>query len=178
MYTVDKEREGPWLISLHRLASGEDVAKTEVKTILRNQQAITSVRVLDMGRRIVATSGPQLMFGSSDEPAPSSLKDISYGWHIIECPEYIVSTDIRVRPSKESQKMSKSGQSKAHPIDIVVGGLKGSLHIYEDLPRKIITRDSPKIKMSSVNITPRRLHWHRNAAQAVKWSRDGRPSLL
>lgn len=173
VYTIDKKGQEPWLLSVHCLAGGEDGAKTDVKTLLTNQQALSSVKVLENGRVIVATSGSQLMFGSSDELAPSTLKDISYTWRIIECPEFIVSTDIRVRPSEKIQKMSKEVRSKANSFDIAVGGLKGPIHIYEDLLRKIIKRDRRASKGSSVDVTPRRLHWHRNAVHAVKWSADG-----
>lgn len=173
VYTIDKKGQEPWLLSVHRLAGGEDGAKTDVKTLLTNKQALSSVKVLENGRVIVATSGSQMIFGSSEEPTPSSLKDISYRWRIMECPEYIVSTDVRLRPSEEIQKWAKGGRSMATAIDIVVGGLKGSIHVYKDLLRKILRRDHRAGKGSTVDLTSRRLHWHRNAIQAVKWSADG-----
>lgn len=172
VYTMDRKGQGPWMLSVHRLAGGEDGAKTDVKTLFTNPQAVSSVKVLENGRVIVATSGSQLMFGSSDEPASSSLKDVSYRWRIIECPEYITGTDVRVRPSKD-QRMSKRKRSMANAIDIVVGGQKGSIHIYEDLLRKLIKRDHRAGKGSSLDVIPRRLHWHRNAVHSVKWSADG-----
>ena len=173
VYTIDRKAQGSWLISVHRLAGHGAGAKTDVKTLFTNQQALSSINVLERGRVIVATSGSELILGSSDEPAPSPLKDVSYIWRIIECPEYITSTDARIKPSEEVQKSSKGGRSGANAIDIVVGGLKGSIHIYEDLLRKIIRRDHRAGKGNSVDITSRRLHWHRNAVQAVKWSADG-----
>ena len=173
VYTVDRKGQEPWLLSVHRLAGSEDGVKTDVKTLFTNQQAISSVKVLENGRVIIATSGSQLIFGSSDEPAPFPLKEVSYRWRIVECPEYIVSMDVRIRPSEEIQKMFKVGRKVANAIDIVIGGLKGSIHIYEDLPRKMVKRDNRAGKGSSVDVTSRRLHWHRNAVQAVKWSTDG-----
>ena len=173
VYTIDRQRQGPWLLSVHCLAGVEDGAKTDVKTLLTNPQALSSMKVLERGRVIVATSGTQLMFGSSDEPAPSPLKDISYVWRFIECPEHIVSTDFRIRPSGETPKMSKGEKPMANVIDIVVGGLRGSIHIYQDLLRNILQRDRPAGKENSKSITSRRLHWHRNAVHAVKWSTDG-----
>ena len=173
VYTIDRKSQGPWLLSVHRLGGVDNGAKTDVKTLLTNQQALSSVRVLEKGRVIIATSGSQLMFGSSDEPAPSLLKDITYVWRIVECPEYIVSTDFRVRPSGEIPEMSKGKKSLANAIDIVIGGLKGSIHIYQDLLRNILKRDRRAGKEEPVRITSRRLHWHRNAVHAVKWSADG-----
>ena len=173
VYTVDRKEQGPWLLSVHRLTGDEDGAKTDVKTLFTNEQALSSVKVLESGRVIVATSRSQLIFGWSDEPAPSQLKEVSYSWRIIECPEYIASTDVRVRSTGKIQKMTKRGRSMANALDIVVGGLKGSIHIYEDMLREILKRDHRESKGSSVDITSRRLHWHRNAVQAVKWSADG-----
>ena len=177
VYTIDRKGQGPWLLSVHRLA-GVDGAKTEVKTLLTNQQALSSVKVLEKGRVIVATSGSQLMFGSSDEPATSPLKDVSYVWRIIECPEYIVCADFRVRPSGELSELSKGEKSIANAIDVVIGGLKGSIHIYQDLLRNILKRDRRAGKGNSASITSRRLHWHRNAVHAVKWSADGAYLLI
>lgn len=177
VYTIDRKGQGQWLLSVHRLAGREEGAKTDVKTLFTNEQALSSVKVLGDGRVIIATSGSQLMLGSSDEPAPSPLKDVSYLWRVIECPEYIVSADVRIRSSEEIRKMSKGRGSMANVIDIVVGGLKGSIHIYEDLLRKLIKMDR-KGKGGSADVTSRRLHWHRNAVQAVKWSADGEPSSL
>lgn len=174
VYTIGRQEKGPWLLSVHHLADGDDSKKNDVKTLLTTQQALSSVKVLENGRAIIATSGSQLMIGSSDEPTQFQLNDISYRWRIIECPEFIVSMDIRIRPSEKTQKMSKGGSSMANPTDIVVGGLKGSIHIYEDLLRKIIEIDHRSGKGSSIDISSRRLHWHRNAVLAVKWSADGK----
>lgn len=178
VYTIDRKGQGSWLISVHRLAGTKDGAKTEVKTLFTNQQVLSSIKILEKGRVIFATSGSQLIFGVSDEPAPSPLRDVSYTWRIIDCPEYIVSTDVRMRLSEEMQKIPKKSRSSANVVDIVVGGLKGSIHIYEDLLQKLIRKDHHAGKGSSVDITSRRLHWHRNAVQAVKWSADGAFALL
>ena len=175
VYTVDRKLQGPWMLSVHRLADGKDGAKTDAKTLLTNQQALSSVKVFEKGRVIIATSGSQLMIGSSEESAPFSLKEVMYRWRMVESPEYIVSTDVRVRPSEKIQKMPKGRESAANAIDIVIGGLKGSIHIYEDLLWKLVQRDR-RGKRSPPEIVSRRLHWHRNAAQAVKWSADGRCS--
>ena len=172
VYTIDRKAQGSWLISVHGLASHESGAKTDSKTLFTNQQALSSINVLEGGRVFVATSGSELILGSTDELALWPFRDLSYTWRVIECPEHIVSTDVRIRPSEGVQKSSKGGISKADAIDIVVGGLKGSIYVYDDLLRKIIRRDRAG-KENPVDITSRRLHWHRNAVQAVKWSADG-----
>ena len=176
VYTVDRKAQGSWLISVHRPAGHGASTKTDVKTLFTNQQPLSSINVLERGRVVVATSGSELILGFTNEQAPSLLKDLSYTWRIIECPEHIVSTDVRLRPSEGVQRSSKGGRSSTDAIDIVVGGLKGSIYIYEDLLRKLIRRESGAGKGNSIDITSRRLHWHRNAVQAVKWSADGKSS--
>ena len=176
VYTIDRKAQGSWLISVHRLAGHEASAKTDVKTLFTNKQALSSIILLERGRVIVATSGSSLILGSTNEPAPSLLKDLSYTWRIIACPEHVASTDVRVRPSEEVRKSSKGGRSSVEAIDIVVGGLKGSIYIYDDLLRKFIRRESGAGQGNSIEMTSLRLHWHRNTVQAVKWSADGRCS--
>ena len=174
VYTIDRKGQGPWLLSVHRLAGVGDGAKTEVKTLFTDEHALSSINVIENGRVIVATSGSQLIFGSSDEPALSPLKNVSYTWRIVDCPEFIVSTDVRVRPSERIQKTADEGRSAAMIIDVVIGGLKGSIHVYEDLLRKMVKVDRRASKGDLLDFTSRRLHWHRNAVQAVKWSTDGK----
>lgn len=173
VYTVDRKGHGPWLISAHRLASGDNAAKTDVKTLFTSKEAISSVKTMEAGRVVVATSGTRLIIGFSEDPSPSLLKETAYTWRIIECPEWIVSMDVRARPLENVQKEYKGGKRQVENIDIAVGGLKGSIHLYEDLLRKLIRSDRRPSKDESGEINSRRLHWHRNAVLTVKWSVDG-----
>lgn len=179
VYTVDKKSEGPWLISAHRLTGGGDGAKTDVKTLLKFEEPISSLKVTEGGRVIVATSGSQLIIGVSDAPEPAVLRDLSYVWRVIDCPEWISSIDVRMRPSERtSNKKHKTlGGSLFNAIDIAVGGLKGSIHVYEDLLRKLTRKEKVAKNFNAEDITSRRLHWHRNAVLTVKWSLDGEHTL-
>ncbi|KAG2419847.1 hypothetical protein HFD88_004644 [Aspergillus terreus] len=65
------------------------------------------------------------------------------------------------------------GQHTARPretIDIVLGEPNGSMLIYYDVLSVFAAENGTEGKK---NLSPRRLHWHRDPVSAVRWSRDG-----
>ncbi|GES57823.1 WD domain protein [Aspergillus terreus] len=65
------------------------------------------------------------------------------------------------------------GQHAARPretIDIVLGEPNGSMLIYYDALNVFAAENGTEGKK---NLSPRRLHWHRDPVSAVRWSRDG-----
>ena len=174
MYTIDKKSGGLWLLSAHRLAADKENTKTEVKTLLKFEDQLTCFMVLNGGKAIVASSGQRLIMGTSDLPAPDKLSEVKYVWRIVDCPEWIVSLDVRCRASERTSKkhVSKGGMLEA--IDVVIGGLKGTIHLYEDLLQKLLRKETSGKKGNLENIASSNLHWHRNAVHTVKWSLDGK----
>ena len=173
VYTIDRKGSGPWLISAHVLAHGEASSKTEVKTLFTSSKALTSVKTLESGRYIIATSGAQMIIGVSNMPSPVRLQDLAYTWRTVECPEWIVSCDVRVLLQDKDRRYSKRGKERADCLDIAVGGLRGSIHVYENMLGNLILKEQQKGKEGSDSIKSRRLHWHRNAVLSLKWSLDG-----
>jgi len=179
VYTVDKKDHGPWILSAHRLMGEKEIAKTEVVTLLKNKEPISSFNVAEDGQVIVATSERKLIVGTSNTPGPANLRELSYVWRILECPEWISSVDVRMRPVGNLDKQAKTKTLLRDSLDIAVGGLKGSIHVYEDLLKKLFRREQAASKNNVVeDITSRRLHWHRSSVLAVKWSLDGKRALL
>ena len=173
VYTVDRKDADQWRISAHRLQSGEHAAKTDVKTLLRHQDPLSSLRILAGGRFVVAASGSLLMIGHTTKPNPSMLQELSYTWRIVECPEWITCIDARISHIERVEKPSKGGTRRFEALDIAVGGLKGSIHVYDNLLGKLIRTEQPTSKEVPEDIKSRRLHWHRNAVLSLKWSLDG-----
>lgn len=173
VYTTDKKEGGVWSIAAHLLTKDVKSTRTEDTTLLTYKNPLSSLKVLDSGRFIVATSGSQLILGSSDMREPWKLQDLSYTWRIVDCPEWIVSIDTRVIHPEEAAKSNKGGSRGSSVLDIAVGGLKGSIHIYENLLGKLIRKEQPATKDAVEDIDSRRLHWHRNAVLSLKWSLDG-----
>lgn len=173
IYTVDMKDADQWRISAHLLESGENATKTDVKTLLRHQDPLSSLKILAGGRFVVAASGSQLIIGHTTKPNPSMLQDLSYTWRIVECPEWITCIDARISHPEKVEKPSKGGRRRIEALDVAVGGLKGSIHVYDNLLGKLIRTEQPTSKELREDIKSRRLHWHRNAVLSLKWSLDG-----
>ncbi|KAL8980430.1 MAG: hypothetical protein Q9205_004483 [Flavoplaca limonia] len=182
VYTIERQsQQGLWRIGAHRLRIDKE-AKSHSESKKRQRDAvhvrqsrepITSFRVLDQGRIIIATSGSVLTLGYTQTPSEKPLKGVSYTWRDIECPEWISCIDVRIVPPDQGTKRSTSGTDMdVARIDIVVGGLKGTLHVYDDLLRQLIRLEKPSKRAPTVDLSSRKQHWHRNAALSVKWSRD------
>ncbi len=174
LFTVDRKGEGPWMITAHRLTGGADTAKTDLGTLRKNPQPLTFLKVYENGRIIVATSGSNLIIGCTEKPDATQLRDLSYTWREVECPEWITSIDVQIKHSGKSLKKAKMTNSPSQgAVDIVLGGLKGSVFIYDDLLRKLKEAERQPRLDKAANITSQHKHWHRNAVLSVKWSADG-----
>ena len=174
MYSVDGFEGRRWSITVHKLMTKNDADKTDLGTLLRSEEPFTSLRILEEGRVIVATSGLKIFIGTTDNPTPRVLKDISYVWWESECTEWITCIDTRIRQNLESQGNTKAPvKGTAAAVDIVVGGLKGPIFMYEDIVRRLKSKESSKKTGTEDSLMPRKLHWHRSAVASVKWSADG-----
>lgn len=149
------------------------VSSDATRALFTHEAAITSLDVLDDGKQIVMTSGAQVILGTCQDPFPTDLSSLTYDWRIVTCPDWIASIDVRVRPAERDKK----GQRKQGPfqsIDLALGCLRGSIHLYDDLQHKLYEQQRSSDKGQAKDITSRQLQWHRNAVLAVKWSADGK----
>lgn len=155
--------------------AGSEAHKSEVVTLRKSQEPITSFSVVENGRTIIATSGSVLALGTTDFCGQTPLSSLSYTWRDIECPEWISCFDVRVVQEETSSKHKQSGRGRRIArIDLVIGGLKGSLHVYDDLLRKLIRKEKGLDKGTAIDLASQLKHWHRNAVLSVSWSRDGK----
>lgn len=174
VYTIDQKAMRPWRIRAHRLIGANE---SDAVTLRTSQEPITSFNITENGRIITAASGSVLTLGITSYAGQPPLSNLSYTWRDIECPEWISCYDVRtVEPDSGSVKSKTSNNQRIPRIDIAVGGLKGSLHVYDDLLRQLIQKEKTSAKRPTAEVTSRKKHWHRNAVLSVKWSRDGKPS--
>ena len=150
------------------------VPQDATRPLFTHEAAITSLDVLDDGKQIVMTSGSQVILGTCQDPDPTDLQSLTYDWHIVTCPDWIASIDVRVRPVSRDKKGQQKKQGPFQSIDLALGCLRGSIHLYDDLQHKLYQQESSSHKGQASDITSRQLHWHRNAVLAVKWSADGK----
>ncbi|KAL8974220.1 MAG: hypothetical protein Q9197_001533 [Variospora fuerteventurae] len=172
VYTINCKDTGPWRISAHQLGFTEHEFKSNHVTLRSSKEPISSFKIVHGGRVIVATSGAVLTLGISDHSGQSPLDDRSYTWRDVEGPDWISCLDVRIVAPEDTSKKSKSSHEEQVPrVDIVVGGLRGPLHVYDDLLKRL--KRSEKVSDIAAELTSRKKHWHRNAVLSAKWSRDG-----
>lgn len=174
IYTVDRKAEGQWMLTAHRLLGGEDASRTDLGTLFRYHDSLTSARIVENGKVIVLTSGSQIILGSCGQPDPESLKDVFYVWRDLDALKWITSIDIRIRPHKTLVKKSKK-EPPINPsaVDIAVGTSDGWITIYDNLLENIIHRENKTKSGKAEGVSSHRLHWHRYPVLAAKWSADG-----
>lgn len=174
VYTVDRKGEGRWMLTVHRLLGGDEASKTDLGTLIKHSDPLTSVKIVENGRIIVLTSGSRFIVGSSDKPDLVSLKDVAYVWRELTCPEWITTMDIRTRPYETpSTKAKGTNLGFDGALDVAIGTLRGQIIVYDDLLNGLIHKESKSKSEKKRGISSQRLHWHRTAVLALKWSKDG-----
>ncbi len=178
VYTVDRKGESQWLLTVHRLLGGDEASKTDLGTLIKYAEPLTSVKVLDNGRIIVLTSGSRLVVGTSDKPNLGSLKNITYVWRDVKCPEWITTMDVQIRPHERAGKKAEGPNLGCYgALDVAIGTLRGQIIIYDDFLKSLISKESNTKTETRRAISSQRIHWHRNAVLALKWSKDGRINI-
>jgi NET1-associated nuclear protein 1 (U3 small nucleolar RNA-associated protein 17) len=130
------------------------------EVVLRSQQRMASTIVtLEDGEVIIGFGGNTVMLGSSQDTVSRECT-----WRDFSVPGKIVSLDARSRETPATTNKTRS------IVDLVVGLQDGAILILNDILARQIQKE---IGAKDVDRISRRLHWHRDAVSAVKWSRDG-----
>ncbi|KAK8064838.1 sporulation protein, partial [Apiospora phragmitis] len=125
------------------------------KTVVDRTGPIQNLRFLWDGQFLAASSGKDIIIGTLNSP-PGHLSR---------------SFDLRVAQRVHLTKQSQVEMGDQLVLDVVVGCARGGIFYYNDiLPQLRLLHKAANITKS---LQPRRLHWHRKAVHAVKWSRDG-----
>ncbi|MCJ1439346.1 hypothetical protein MMC27_008738 [Xylographa pallens] len=172
VYTVDG-RAGSWMITAHHLRLGKGPPQTEAHTLYKSTDPIASFKALESGKVVIACMGSRLILGNITSPPASVLKKVKYTWREVTAPEWITTFDARI--SDGQKEATGGGTVKASPksrtsVDVVTGGLRGSVYIYRDLLASLIQKERKKHMPTPV---AQHLHWHRTGVGAVRWSADG-----
>jgi NET1-associated nuclear protein 1 (U3 small nucleolar RNA-associated protein 17) len=135
--------------------------KIQMKTVvLRSQQRMaTTIVTLEDGKLIAGFGGDRVMLGSSKDSVSGE-----YAWHDFSVSGKIVSLDARIRDASITTHKARS------IVDVVVGLQDGSIRIVDDILTRLTQLEKAAKDIDRIS---RRLHWHREAVSAVKWSRDG-----
>ncbi|KAL8822427.1 MAG: hypothetical protein Q9191_006837 [Dirinaria sp. TL-2023a] len=173
VYTLDQHTKERWLVTAHRLVGGEEAGKTALVTLLTYDEPLTSLKVLEEGRVIVATAGSKMLIGTTKRPSEPSLKDVTYTWREFDCSTRITCIDVQISSTTATSKPSEKSKAAVNPVNIVTGCVGGSIFVYEDVLEKLVRKENRSNRPHDNDLDPRKLHWHRNAVASVKWSADG-----
>lgn len=150
------------------------------KELLQVQDQIPCIQTLDHGKTILASTESHVYIGTQKN------NDETFMWYQIQSPDSVASFSARLRsqnieapgPSKVQSSKSKKPKETSQPgvVDMAIGTIRGGIYLYEDILHKLASMEAPNKApnaVSGTSMTPRKLHWHRGPANAVKWSLDG-----
>lgn len=155
-----------------------DVRGLELKAtrpIVQRREVIQHLQFLQGGQVLAASSGKDLILGTLSGPV-SSFQQLAYEVFILDCSDEISCMDLRATDRVHLTRQSQMETGDDAVIEVVVGCARGSIFYYNDIVPQL-----RRLHASSGHkrpIQPRKLHWHRKAVHAVKWSRDGTSSAL
>ncbi|KAI9822836.1 MAG: hypothetical protein M1826_000364 [Phylliscum demangeonii] len=167
-----EQRAGRWEISTHSLRRGEDAMKTMSRTVLSLSSPITLFRLLRDGQVIVAASGKRLLVGHRIGDASVSVKEMKYIWREWNTADHITCIDVR-DPTEGRHRRARALQQDPPAVDVLLGHTNGAIYLFEDVLSKLLRQEGPKTDQRKQEISPRRMHWHREAVRSVKWTLDG-----
>ena len=160
VFTSDRTERG-WEITAHRLRGKDDPKETELATLLKYDEPLRVLKVLNEGRVVVAISSESLLIGKLIKQSEGPLSDLKYSWREVKCPEPPQCFDV---------------QASGGVVDIVVGGLKGCILVYQNVLQTLglsKEKEPSNVVQQAPRTHARELHWHREGVGAVAWSLDG-----
>lgn len=119
------------------------------------------------GRLIVAAAKEALHVGQLKPKKLASLDDLVYRFVCFDVPDIISCLNVR-----HTLRTTKKGGVEIQSVDLVVGGARGGIYVYQDILSKLPGEGSASSKAGLIQ--PRKYHWHRRAVHSVKWSEDGK----
>jgi len=157
IYTLGKS-DSQWTLSSHGI-----IHNTLNHVVLKHKLPIRAFQIKEHGNVVVAITTSTLLVGTFNK-AMTGETDPDYTWREIACTEPPTCFDVK----------SRKGTNGKWIVDVVVGGLRGCIFVFNDVLRRF-EQVSRKDRIGSTSYIPReqQLHWHREAVGGVTWSLDG-----
>lgn len=147
-FSINSSKGGKRQISVSPL--GDE--KIQGTTILETSQRLSFIKVTGNGRVVLASDGSHVFLGTTKGTELQTLQNVQYNWREVVLPVQAASFDIQGSDS----------------IDLAVGATTGPILVYQNIVDTLFGKDS-----SDKKIAPRKLHWHRDACNTLRWSKDG-----
>ncbi|KAF1947758.1 WD40 repeat-like protein [Clathrospora elynae] len=169
------------VINVRALRTKSHASQTELKQVLKTNSSVRGIQVLLQGKYVIVTSDNSMTVGKRRKASRTALQEFEYDWREFQFSKPITTVSAYFREPQESGKGKKAAQEQRDVIDIAVGEETGAILLFEDflaafaaLESSLKGKKERKDKTDSAeSLRPKRLHWHRDAVGAVKWSLDG-----
>jgi NET1-associated nuclear protein 1 (U3 small nucleolar RNA-associated protein 17) len=168
VFTTEAKGEG-WRITANELTAPDDPIKTAARTIYTSKDRIRYLKTGAAGSVVVAAAGNKIIIGGLRTTEYGVVSNMKYEFRIFETTDTIASLDVKATPRPGGKDVKKSLQ-RTPIVDLVVGDVRGSIFLHNDLLANLMQAQDGK---PGISLAPRKMHWHRQAVNAVKWSRDG-----
>ncbi|KAL9055098.1 MAG: hypothetical protein Q9162_003768 [Coniocarpon cinnabarinum] len=149
------------------------------RRILKRGLPLQSLKVTRSGRIVVATTPRQVLVGTLKKQVSETdrfLQDAEYLWHEIQCKEPPSCFDFQIREAGNADAEDAQHDEGVHEVkendqlDIAYGGLSGCIYMHTNVLKSL--RISERAKSTKPPLSPRQMHWHREAVGAVAFSPD------
>jgi NET1-associated nuclear protein 1 (U3 small nucleolar RNA-associated protein 17) len=167
------------VINVHALRTKSQASKTDLKRVLKTSAAVRGLQILQQGKYIILATSDSIMVGKRVKISKTALQDFEYVWREFKFSKRITTFSAYIREPEETGKGKKPAQDQRDVLDIAVGDETGVIFLFENILATFAAIEkSQKDKKEKVDnaetLRPKRLHWHRDAVGAVKWSLDGK----
>ena len=175
IFTTETRKDGGWRITANELAYPNDPFTTAARTIYTSNQRISFLKTGKEGSVIVAASEKRVLVGSLRSTEYSTIDKIRYEFRVFESTDFVCSLDLRVSARRDTENLGKSILKRLPIVDVVVGDVRGSIFVHDDLLGNLARSQDDKLR-PGISLIPRKLHWHRKEVCTIKWSLDGKHS--
>lgn len=159
-------RSGDKQRSLSFLRVGKD-STTQIQLLLDRRFISQNMYLTKDGKILVLCGGQKLIFGAVHLLAKPRGESRNVTFREVTLSEEVSSIDVRERVKSTSSKPQDPA------LDIAIGTRRGPILVYDDAYGNLLARERQKEGNVPGELIPRRLHWHREVVNSVKWSRDG-----
>jgi NET1-associated nuclear protein 1 (U3 small nucleolar RNA-associated protein 17) len=176
VFTSEPRKDGGWRITANELARPKDSFKTAARTIYTCPDEINFVKTASEGAVIVASSSKRVLLGSLRSTEYGTIDKMRYEFRVFDSADLISSLDLKVSARAGTEKLGKTTLKRLPVVDVVVGDVRGSIFVHNDLLGNLARSQEEKAS-AGIRVIPRKLHWHRKEVCTVKWSQDGKPNI-
>jgi NET1-associated nuclear protein 1 (U3 small nucleolar RNA-associated protein 17) len=167
------------IVNVHALRTKAQASQTELKRVLKTNSAITNLQVLLQGKYAIIATADTITVGKRVKVTKTALQEFEYVWRELKFSKRITTCNTYFRQREVLESGKKSAQDQRDVLDLAVGDEVGVILLFEDILASFAAVESlqkgSKTRTDSADsLRPKKLHWHRDAVGAVKWSLDGK----